>query len=188
MLFMKMGAPMNNIPVLALELANSRKPRRPSGIREAYLHDPLETPENLLDFLRQLKYPDISNYELASLCINLDEIRALRKTVEQIVFQLTERKEFTNAIALLNESAKNCCWVHRLNPDGNYSDVLQFGTLAGLIASICIIEFAKCDTERIKICCRPECGLFFYDKTRNRSALWHAEDPCGWRTRSERRK
>lgn len=92
------------------------------------------------------------------------------------------------AITQLNESAKSCCWTHQLKQDGTYSNVLQSGTLAGIIASICVMELAKCDVKRIKICCRTSCGLYFYDTTRNRSALWHAENPCGWRTRSERRK
>jgi len=110
-------------------------------------------------------------------------------TFEQIVFQLINTKEFLlNAITQLNESAKCCCWVHQLNRDGTYSDVLQSGTLAGIIASTCVMEFAKCDVTRIKTCCRTSCGLYFYDTTRNRSALWHDENPCGWRTRSERRK
>ena len=180
---------MNNVPLLVLELANSRKPRRPSGTSKAYLLDLLETRETLLDFLRQLEHPCINYVEVASLIINLDEIKVLRETVEQIVFQLIKNKKFLlHVIAPLNESAKKCCWVHQLNPDGTSSDILQSGTLAGIIASICIVELAKCDVTRIKTCCRTSCGFYFYDTTRNRSALWHAENPCGWRTRSERRK
>ncbi|HKN98443.1 MAG TPA: CGNR zinc finger domain-containing protein [Pseudonocardiaceae bacterium] len=48
-------------------------------------------------------------------------------------------------------------------------------------------EFAECDPTRVKACARQECGHFFYDTTRNRSTLWHAEVPCGWRMRSARR-
>ena len=180
---------MNNVPLLSIELANSRKPKRPSGIREAYLFDPFENQKTLLEFLKQLKHPDINYDSLVLLDINLDEIKVLRKTVEQIIFQLINKKEFSlKAITQLNERAKSCCWTHQLKQDGTYSDVLQSGTLAGIIASICIMELAKCDVKRIKICCRTSCGLYFYDTTRNRSARWHAENPCGWRTRSERRK
>lgn len=99
------------------------------------------------------------------------------------------KSEFSlNAITQLNERAKYCGWAHQLKRDGTYSDVFQSGTLAGIIASICVMELAKSDVTRIKICCRTSCGLYFYDTTRNRSARWHAENPCGWRTRSERRK
>ena len=180
---------MNNIPLLVLELANSGKPKRPSGIREAYLLDIFETQETLLECLKQLRYPSLNYDGLASLTINIDEIKALREIVEQIVFQLINKEKLSlDTITLLNERAKYCCWVHQLNPDGTYSNVLQSGTLSGIIASICVMELAKCDVTRIKICCRSSCGLYFYDTTRNRSALWHAENPCGWRTRSERRK
>lgn len=180
---------MNNVPLLVIELANSRKPKRPSRIREAYLFDPFETRETLLEFLKQIKHPYLNYDGVASLTINLDEIKILREAVEQILSQLINKREFSlNTITRLNESAKYCCWVHQLNRDGTYSDVLQSGTLAGIIASICVMELANCDVTRIKICCRASCGLYFYDMTRNRSALWHAENPCGWRTRSERRK
>jgi predicted RNA-binding Zn ribbon-like protein len=30
--------------------------------------------------------------------------------------------------------------------------------------------------------------LLFYDTTRNRSARFHAENPCGWRAREARRR
>jgi len=180
---------MNNSPLLAIELANSGKPKRPSGIREAYLFEPFENRETLLKFFEQLKHPYINYDVLTSFTINLDEIKVLREIVEQIIFQLINKKEFSlSAITQLNERAKYCCWAHQLKQDGTYSDVLQSGTLAGILASICVMELAKCDVKRIKICCRISCGLYFYDTTRNRSALWHAENPCGWRTRSERRK
>ncbi len=180
---------MNNVPLLVLELSNSRKLKRPSGIREAYLSDPLENRETFLDFLKQLKHPYLKYNSLDTLAINLDKIKDIREAVEQIVFQLTNKKEFElNYITKLNENAKDCCWCYQLNQNGTYSDVFQSGTLAGMIASICVMELAKCDVTRVKTCCRTACGLYFYDTTRNRSALWHNENPCGWRTRSERRK
>ncbi|MDF2565138.1 MAG: zinc finger protein [Massilibacillus sp.] len=180
---------MNNVPLLVLELANSGKSKRPSGIREAYFSDPFENRETFLEFLKQLKHPNLNLNDSDSLTINLDEIKLLCETVEQIVFQLISKKEFSlNAITNLNESAKDCCWAHQLSQDGTYSDLFQSGTLAGIIASICVMELAKCDVTRIKTCNRIACGLYFYDTTRNRSARWHDENPCGWRTRSERRK
>ncbi|WP_371364431.1 hypothetical protein [Sporomusa rhizae] len=107
------------------------------------------------------------------LTIDLDKIKILRKTVEQIVSQLANKKEFAlDSITKLNEIAKDYRWVHQLNQDGTYSDAFQSGTLTGIIASICILETAKCDVTRIKICCRTSCGFYFYDTTRNRSALW----------------
>ncbi|MDR3589192.1 MAG: CGNR zinc finger domain-containing protein [Negativicutes bacterium] len=180
---------MNNVPTLVLELANSRKPKRPSGTRAAYRLDPFETMESLHAFMKQVNYPLPAGNAPAPLVINLDEIKIVRETIEQIVSHLADKKEFRfDAVATLNESAKHCCWIHQLTPDGGCADVSPSGTLAGMIASLCVIELAKCDFTRIKICCRPPCGHYFYDTTRNRSALWHAENPCGWRARSERRK
>jgi hypothetical protein len=178
-----------NVPLLVLELANSIKPKRPSGTRNAYLLDPLKSKETLLDFLRQIHHPYIDYDILFSLTIDLDEIKIIREALEQIIIYIVEKKELSTATIIpLNEGAKHCCWVRQLKADGTYSDVLQTGTLVGMIASICILELAKCEFERIKLCCRSQCGLYFYDTTRNRSACWHAENPCGWRTRSERRK
>lgn len=180
---------MNNIPVLTLELANSRKSRRPSGTRDAYFCDPLESTETLHAFLQQIKHPLLNMDRLTPPAADLDKIKILRETLEQIVSQLTDRMDFRpDAVAILNETAKHCHWVHQLNPDGGYSAVLPTGTLAGMLASICVVELANCDASRIKRCCRLPCGQYFYDTTRNRSARWHAENPCGWRTRSERRK
>ncbi len=176
-------------PLLALELANSKKPRRPSGSRCAYLLDPLKNQETLIDFLEHLQHPSIDYLALASLTINLDEIENIREAVDQILIYILEKQEFLmDAIIILNESAKNCCWVRQLRTDGTYADVMQTGTLAGMIASICVMELAQCDITRIKVCSQAPCTLYFYDTTRNRSARWHAENPCGWRARSERRK
>ena len=49
-------------------------------------------------------------------------------------------------------------------------------------------EIGNCDPTQIRQCARAECSLLFYDMTRNRSARWHAEEPCGWRSRDQRRR
>lgn len=176
-------------PVLVLELANSRKPRRLSGERTASLNDQIESPEKLTKFLNQIQEPALIECgDLALYGLDMDEIRVLRAVIENIVAGIVETGQIpAKDNSLLNSISKACLMINQLNFDCSYSSVIKSGTLAGLMASICIREIGSCDIKRIKACCRPACGLYFYDTTRNRSALWHAEDPCGWRSRSERR-
>lgn len=175
--------------LLVLELANSKKPKRPSGERSARIADPLENRERLIEYLLRLNHPYIPYDRLDSLAVDIDEIAGIRDALDQLMMNILAAKEIlTGAIVTLNESAKNCCWVRQLRADGTYTEAIQTSTLAGMIASICILELSQCDITRVKVCEQAPCNLYFYDTTRNRSARWHAENPCGWRARSDRRK
>lgn len=178
----------NKKPFLIFELANSKKAKRPSGFREAFMSDPLDNKESLIAFIKQLDISYINSKKIDSLEINLEKIKLIRNAIEKILTNLVAKKKFSSEIKILNEFSKNCFWTRQLNGDGTNSEYLKSDTLTGIIASICIMELAISDINRIKICSNPLCGFFFYDTTRNLSARWHAENPCGWRMRSNRRK
>lgn len=174
---------------LVLELANSKKPRRPSGERSARVIDPLENRESLIDFLRILNHPCIPGQDLALLTIDIEQIMLIREALDQILSNIVEHKRIpADSLITLNDCARDCCWARELRPDGTGAEIIKTGNLAGMLASICILELSQCDITRIKVCEQAPCSLYFYDTTRNRSARWHAENPCGWRARSTRRK
>lgn len=175
-------------PLLVFELANSIKAKRPSGFREAFTSDPLENKESLIAFIKQLDISHIDSKKIDSLEINLEAIKVIRSAVEKILTNLVAKKRFSSEIRILNELSRDCFWIRQLNRDGSYSEHLKSDSLSGIIASICIMELAASDINRVKICLNAPCGFFFYDTTRNFSARWHAENPCGWRMRSNRRK
>jgi len=91
------------------------------------------------------------------------------------------------ALAVVNQLAERCPLTIRLSPELVADYVFSRDDPVGALAATCARELAQCDPSRIKVCERSECHRYFYDTTRNRSACWHAEDPCGWRMRAERR-
>ena len=93
----------------------------------------------------------------------------------------------TDARYVLNSLAARCPWRLSVTPDLSLTETATERDLAGLVASLCVRELTSCDSTRLKVCERQECGLYFYDTSRNRSARWHAENPCGWRERADRR-
>jgi predicted RNA-binding Zn ribbon-like protein len=92
-----------------------------------------------------------------------------------------------STLAIVNEEALRAGTARRLSPQLNIERV-NSTDLVGELVTKCLDELAACDPIRLKQCSRPECCLLFYDTTRNRSARWHAENPCGWRSRDERRR
>lgn len=75
-------------------------------------------------------------------------------------------------------------------PDGSLRELLRWedASPAGSLARQLIGELAALEPARLRRCARDPCGLLFYDSTRSRTQLWHAEDPCGWRERQRRRR
>lgn len=192
----------NEIPAIVLALANSRKPKKPSGSRVKLYNDPLAEQEIAIAFIKSLGDP--LNVGLQDVSVSIDdkfvpEIHQLRESIEHIVEVLaTQNQTINNFIDIsvplstdldtLNRLSSKCQWIKTLRPDMVITETLLNRDIIGLLATTCINELSNCDPTRIKTCERPECGHFFYDTTRNRSAKWHAEDPCGWRARSDRRQ
>jgi hypothetical protein len=59
--------------------------------------------------------------------------------------------------------------------------------VAGLARRV-IEELGGTDLSRLRQCQRKECDLLFFDVSRSRSQRWHAENPCGWLERQQRRR
>ncbi len=78
--------------------------------------------------------------------------------------------------------------IRSINAAMEIEEVILADDPVARLSALCVDELSRCDRRRIKTCARSQCAMYFYDQTRNRSARWHAEDPCGWRSRDERRR
>lgn len=74
--------------------------------------------------------------------------------------------------------------------DGRLRQTLAWDdrSVAAGLARRLAAELASLEPKRLRRCARTECDLVFYDATRSRTQVWHAEDPCGWRERQLRRR
>lgn len=117
-------------------------------------------------------------------------LRAWRTALVAVLGQVTADEPVSDQhLGAVNALAIQCSRVRSLTGTLDVTDeVREAREGAHAIIARCIDEIGFCDPSRIRRCARPACGLFFYDLTRNRSARWHAEHPCGWRTRDERRR
>lgn len=183
-----------NTPNTVLTLANSAKPRRPSGVRVPHVDDPLESAGAAARWLAECGFAADGRAGTLS-ASELRELRKLRLAVESLTRALAEASAAgrpapsvpPGALGVVNEIAGECPVQVRLEADLRPRYAFPGHDPVAALAATCVRELADCDPTRVKACARRECGHFFYDTTRNRSTLWHAEDPCGWRMRSARR-
>lgn len=170
--------PIGRIPTTVIALVNAGKRRRPSRQMETTFSDLFADLETVANQFRQgsRRGP-----------VRESDRESLRQvqTALQSVLALWERRDhqFRAALQTLNHFAARCHWTRVLQEDGTLAEE-PAGSLAALVSARCVIELSQCDLTRLKICSWPPCELIFYDTTRNRSAKWHAEDPCGWRARA----
>jgi predicted RNA-binding Zn ribbon-like protein len=167
---------------MTLALANARKPRRPPGARVAQAEDPLEDTVSAAGFLRTWGFAWEGELKLSGL-------RRLQEVVEALMESMVGGgRPADAALESINDAAAGCGWVKRLTATLKLAEEPRWRDPVAGLAARCLVEIAACDSRRIKRCARPECGLFFYDTTRNANARWHQEAPCGWRARAQRRR
>lgn len=172
------------VPAFTLALANSGLPRKPSGSRERLVSDPFFEPAGLKAFLATWIWECEARIDAQSLA----SLKTWRDALVEALARPGGGEIAPHTLAVLNSVAKRVQRVRILAPGLRVVEKSTGASMAEHIAAACLDELAACDTGRIKRCMRPECGLFFYDTTRNRGRRWHAEDPCGWRSRDERRR
>lgn len=180
-----------NTPVLCLALANTAKPSRPSGARVTRSEDLLGSPESADVFLATMDLPGLGAGRRRALA----ELRELRDAVESILHGLAHASADEDVLdriapddlAVLNTIAGRCGLAVRLDASLASRFVPAADDPVAGLATLCALELNACDPSRFRTCERQECGRYFYDTTRNRSGRWHAEEPCGWRMRAERR-
>lgn len=180
-------------PVTCLEFANSAKAMRLSGAKLPSRDDPLSSSASAAVFLDKLGVLAADSCSQLS-AREMTELQKLRGAVENLLSHFEGRslddRESTvpvESLAVINSLASRCMWTLQVASDLTASYVAARQDPVAAVAALCAMELSECDTTRLQTCERPECRLYFYDTTRNRSARWHAEDPCGWRIRSERR-
>jgi len=179
------------VPTITLKIANSGLARRPSGDRRATLNDPLAARETAGAFLceicadailRDNRPAVLSSNVLARLTAWRG---ALCKLLDTVAAGAQPKPE---DLDIVNSAANPAKRIKSLTPTMSAEETILTEDPVARLSALCIDELARCDPHRIKKCARPECAMYFYDQTRNRSARWHADDPCGWRSRDERRR
>ena len=174
--------PIGIAPLTVLALANAGKRYRPSHQAIATSSDPFTDLEATQDLLRSWGIEGLVGET------DLEQLQEVQKALQSfIVGRERHDYQFRNALETLNQFAARCHWTRRLSEAGTLVEKLS-GSIAAMVAARCVTELSQSDLTRLKTCCRPPCELVFYDTTRNRSAKWHAENPCGWRARAARNR
>jgi CGNR zinc finger len=174
--------PIGSAPTLVLALANTGKRYRPSRQAIATSSDPFTDLEATQDLLR--------SWEIEGLVreTDLEQLQEMQKALQSFIRGWERHdRQFRNALEALNQFAAQCHWIHQISEAGTLVEKLS-GPIAAMVAARCVTELSQLDLTRLKTCCWPPCELVFYDTTRNCSAKWHAENPCGWRARAVRNR
>ena len=179
------------VPTMTLKIANSGLARRPSGDRRATLNDPFATRETAGAFLREI-CTDALLRDNRRAVLSSDVLSrltawrgALCKLLDTVAAGAQPKPE---DLDIVNSAASPAKRIKSLTPTMSAEETILTEDPVARLSALCIDELARCDPHRIKKCARPECAMYFYDQTRNHSARWHADDPCGWRSRDERRR
>lgn len=179
------------VPTITLKIANSGLARRPSGDRRATLSDPFATKDAAEAFLSEIsadlihrdrRRPALSSDILSRLTAWRGALCRLLDTVA------LGSKPKADDLVIVNAAANPAKRIKLLTSTMTAEERVLAEDPVARLSAFCVDELSRCDHHRIKKCARPECAMYFYDQTRNRSARWHAEDPCGWRSRDERRR
>ena len=179
---MSLPTSIGSTPILTLTIANSAVARKPAGSRERRMDDPFRDIQAFIRFAAiwlPAEKVTVSQGDLARMA-------RWRNALFEILTAFVNGTTSPAALAVVNQEAERALSIRRISAELTIEAVVCNG-LVELLVGMCLDELEACDPTRLKRCLRRECGLFFYDKTRNRSARWHAEGPCGWRSRGERR-
>jgi len=179
------------IPTLSLKIANSGLARRPSGDRRATLNDPFATQEAARAFLSEIS-ADLIHRDDRRAAISSDvlsRLTAWRGALCRLLDTVTSgAKPKPEDLDIVNSAASPAKRIKTLTATMGTEETILTEDPVVRLSAFCVDELTRCDPRRLKKCARPECAMYFYDQTRNRSARWHADDPCGWRSRDERRR
>ena len=179
------------VPTLTLEIANSGLARRPSGNRRPTVSDPFATKDAAGAFLSKLfAQPYQRKHRRLAISSNtLARLPAWRGALCRLLNAIVLGVKPNPAdLDVINAAVRRVQRVKHLTSTMAMEETIVTDDPVGRLSALCIDELSQCDYRRIKKCARPECAMYFYDQTRSRSARWHAEDPCGWRGRDERRR
>lgn len=122
----------------------------------------------------------------------LGELARLAETASELADCLVLRRPPTRrAVDVLNELASASIGTRQLGvSEGQLESHVDWrdpDAIAALSRRV-VEELGQLDTRRLLACEREECGLVFFDPTRSRTQRWHAENPCGWLARQQRRR
>ncbi len=174
--------PIGIAPTTVLALVNAGKKYRPSHHSVATSSDPFADLGAVQELLLSWNIPGQVRET------DLEQLQELQKALQSfIAWDEKHDQPFRNALETINQFAAQCRWTRQLSETGVLVEKPS-GSIAAMVASLCVTELSHCALTRLKTCCRPSCELTFYDTTRNRSAKWHAENPCGWRARAARNR
>jgi predicted RNA-binding Zn ribbon-like protein len=112
---------------------------------------------------------------------DFDDVRDLREALREIVSEPGRMRR--PHLARLNELALNGTMFVRFgkNEAPELASTAQAG-IAALIARVLAAVFQSSlgdEWSRMKMCRNPECGMIFYDRSKNKSAVWCSTSGCG---------
>jgi predicted RNA-binding Zn ribbon-like protein len=170
------------IPQTLLLLANLGRARRPGGAPTPRSQPVLPDPTTAGRQLATLLSAPLTEADLPALR------RVHQLAVEGAESLLTGGPPDCAAITAL--ARHSTAHVELTATDGGLRQDLVWSdnSIASGLARRLIEELAALEPNRLRCCARTACDLLFYDTTRSRTRRWHAEDPCGWRQRQQRRR
>ena len=125
----------------------------------------------------------------AGIRIGDDDLRRalrLREALRSLALANNGGEEDPAAVAVLEDAAARGRLVARVDDEGGVLEAERRDAAGALAELVGIVYAAKVDGtwERLKACRRDICRWLFYDRSRNRSAVWCSMAVCGNRTKT----
>lgn len=117
---------------------------------------------------------------------DLDDARALREGLRAVLLHHGGGPADPGAATALERAARRAQLSVSFGEDGAASRVPLAGGVAGALGRIlAVVASAQADGTwpRLKACPADDCQWAFYDKSRNRSAVWCSMEVCGNRAK-----
>ncbi|GGU47661.1 CGNR zinc finger domain-containing protein [Streptomyces violascens] len=169
--------PLPGEPV-ALDLVNTRYRDRTGHIdlinTRAALNRWLHTSGHLKDYPDPYQFAD--DYAFTVICRARD-----------ILTQFLADAADPNALARFNTLLSHGRMRHELTPTGpvQHLDIDDPAHLIGYLAAVSYLTLLTRDLDRLRTCAN-DCGLYFFDTSRNGSRRWCSREGCGNRVRVAR--
>jgi predicted RNA-binding Zn ribbon-like protein len=146
--------------------------------------DGLQTPQGLADWLTARGMLDGEAAEPDSTA--LASARELREALRDLMRANNGAPPSAAAWDALERAARRGRLGVRFSPEGRVSAAADTGGVEGALAGLLAPVAASVDDgtfARAKVCPADDCEWAFYDRSRNRSAVWCEMSVCGNRTK-----
>ncbi len=146
--------------------------------------DALQTPSGLTEWLSEHDLLDPTG-DHASACEQRDAI-ALREALRRLMLENNGGAADADAWDVLERSARGGELAAHFDRSGSLSLLPQARGTSGALAQLLVpvaSSIGDGSWQRVKACRDSDCRWAFYDRSRNRSAVWCEMAVCGNRTK-----